>query len=189
MHGSRSRYLLLALALATLVAQGGCAVAAPLAPGAGTAAAGPSARGGAGTGDRGRQPQQLANPGPVQQFGHAQRTGLSDAAGPHRLSAAAQLPPEGRNRLDRAGSRPGQQRSTLLVLDQAQPAAGGLLLPPRPVPHEPGAADDPHRSQLADRGPRHAGARPVAAAPGSVSRTRAIGFKSAPSAKRPRDRT
>ena len=57
-----------------------------------TASASPSARRGAGTGDRSSQSKQLAHPGPLQQFGHAQRTGLSDAASPIRLSAIVQFP-------------------------------------------------------------------------------------------------
>ena len=186
MHGSTSRHLLLALALATLVAQGGCAwlrfwqepPPQVLPPGAGLE-------------------QVIAAVNQNNSQIQALFSNSATLSGPGYPTLRAHIAfqrqrnfrLQGRTGLDRAGGRPGQQRSILLVLDQAQPAAGGLLLPPRSVPHEPGAADDPHRSQLADRGPRHARARPAAAAPGSLSVDKAIGFKSAPSWKRPKDRT
>ena len=95
MHGTRSRHLTVDAGTGDARRAGWMHVAAPLEPGAGTAAAGPSGRGRFGTGNRGRQPEQRANPVAVQQFGHDQRAGLPDAEGPHCLSAAAQFPAEG----------------------------------------------------------------------------------------------
>ena len=143
--------------LATLVAQGGCAWLQlsgrnrrrrSLPPGAGLEQVIAAVN-----------QQQLANPVPVQRFGHAQRTGLSDAAGPHRLSAAAQLPPQGRYGLTGPEVDLGSNDQFFWFwIKRSQPPAVYFCRHDQ-FPTSQGAADDPHRSQLADRGPGHAGNR------------------------------
>ena len=114
--------------------------------------------------------------------------GFPVAAGERGLRAAAAVPPAGGDRADRHGTRPGQQRRTVLVLDAAEPAAGHVLLPPRPVRRQPGAADDAFRAGVADRGVGRGGVRSGAAAPGAVRPCPTTGCGSTPSATRRTDR-
>ena len=116
-----------------------------------------------------------------------QRRGLPIADRERRLPTGAAIPLAGGNRLRRrTGSR--QQRRSVLVLGETQPAAGGLLLPPRSVCQQPGAADDAVRAAVVDRGVGGRGIRPQPAAPddAAAQRPRAGSTRSA---TRPRDRS
>ena len=140
-----------------------------------------------GAGHRRGEPEQLADSIVFHQSRLAQRRGLPVAVREHRLPTAAAIPLAGGNRLRRR-TRPGQQRRAVLVLGETQPAAGGLLLPPRSVRQQPGAADDAVRAAVADRGAGGGGIRPQPAAPDDAPAQRPHAG-STPSATRPRDRS